>query len=129
MLTNIVLFCAALASIVSQGVSRAECVIRHMLLLLLQPPGQLSWENTAPGSGSLRIHLSLWTPEGHRGPSGFRQIIHKQLSRPHIWNAGLISKGQLKYEKAVGLTRDSFKNQQINVPLSLYKNVDLLVDI
>lgn len=47
---------------------------QHMLLLLLEPPGWLSWENTESGSGSLWTDLSLWTPKGPQGPSGCRQI-------------------------------------------------------
>lgn len=51
---------------------------QHMLLLLLRPPGRLSWENTEKGSGSLRPDLSLWTPAGLRGPSGFGHTVHQQ---------------------------------------------------
>lgn len=65
---------------------------KHMLLLLLEPPGQLSWENTEHGSGSLLPDLSLWTPAGPQGPSGLRHVIQKQQPRVWSWKEDLFPK-------------------------------------
>lgn len=61
MLTNIV-YCISLFKFPRESPEQSVWS-QHMLLLLLEPPGQLSWENTELGSGSLRPDPSLWTPE------------------------------------------------------------------
>lgn len=88
MLTNIV-FLLHLPFKVSQGATRAECVSPcTCCYCCCGPPAWLSWENTESGSGSWRSDLSLWTPEGPQGPSGFRQTYNTHQSRAWSWNAG-----------------------------------------
>lgn len=60
---------------------------QHMLLLLLRPPGRLSWENTEPGPGSAWPQiLALWTPKDPWGPSGFKKISHWSWRRGDVSN-------------------------------------------
>lgn len=62
---------------VSQGVTRAECVIPAHVVIVAEPPGQLSWENTEPGSGCPRTDPDLRTHKDPWGPPGRRKIIPK----------------------------------------------------
>lgn len=89
MLTNIVsLLLSPFSSFPGSRQSRV-CDLSTCCYYCSSPPGRPSWENTESGSGLQRPDRRLWTPEGPRGPSGFRQITHKQWFRAWRWNVEL----------------------------------------
>lgn len=110
-----------------------------MLLLLLEPPGRRSWENTESGSGSLRPDLNLWTPEGLQGPSGFRRIIHKLWSRlePQVGTQSLFPTDTtdvgldllLPVYVLHNMTVDLSEYNKYQIQIAFYKSLYILVDI
>lgn len=75
---------------VSQGVTRAECVIPAHVVFVAEPPGRLSWENTEPGSGCPWTDPDLWIHKDPYGPSGWRKIIWKGRFWAQSWNTAII---------------------------------------